>query len=257
MYCTKCGKKLDYEAKICNECIAATKVAEEAAAPVASTPYANAVSTASQNRNPYAKAQPTVGTISAEQASASAASYANAQATVGTEAAKAKALEEYTEPEVIDNEDLTPKPKGKRTFGMGKALAATIVAVIAYIISNINLNVSGAFSFLSLLAQIGGEVEIGNALDAGGTAISVILGIVTMAMGIVSICLGTISIKTFKAHKAETGVAPIPTLVLGIAGLVLGVLCVISSLELFASFIISAALGFVQNSIYEGFTNYT
>ncbi len=92
-----------------------------------------------------------------------------------------------------------PQP-GNRMFGFGKALASTIIGFIGFI--------WGYLWFVMSAVE-----EMGEA--------SLVLAILLAPMVAVSLAFGIKSIKTFMARKA-TCAKPIPTLILGIVGVVCG-----------------------------------
>ena len=95
----------------------------------------------------------------------------------------------------------SPEEINKR-FGFGPALASTILGSIGYVVAIIILETLAIFieyheDFSSLIA----------------------VSILCLAMGVVSLILGIKSIQRFKTAKNK-GVKPIPTLILGIVGVV-------------------------------------
>lgn len=134
MFCSKCGKQIDYEATVCHECRGAEKTAESGYY------YADAAT--------YAPTEPVAPVEST------------------------------------------------RMVGFGRALTATILGFVAYVLSLIGLA-------LFVLPVAG-----------------LVLSTMSLAMGIVSLVLGVQSIKTFKALKNGPGGSPIATLILGIVGVV-------------------------------------
>ena len=132
MYCTKCGKQIDYDAEVCNECKAAETARNE------------------NDYNPFE--EPPIG---------------------------------------------VPTDADNRMFGFGKALASTIIAVVNLI-----------FSFIAMAVSL-------EEPDAG-----IVLILMGIAMFVVSLIFGIKSITTFKRRCRENCAKPIPTLILGIVGIV-------------------------------------
>jgi len=101
MYCTKCGKQIDYDALVCKECCE-----KEREALLSSTE----TETAEEKAQAYYSPVPTAPAASNESASYAAA----------------------------DNGEMYPDPDN-RMFGFGKALTATILGFVGFLFSYIGL----------------------------------------------------------------------------------------------------------------------
>ncbi|MBQ4269186.1 MAG: hypothetical protein IJB97_06005 [Clostridia bacterium] len=107
-----------------------------------------------------------------------------------------------------------PVDPGSRKFGFGKALASTILGVIAYVVMAVAMGIATGFVEQSALLSAYEVQE----LAVLGIIITLAVFIVGGIFAIISLILGIISIKTFFQRKKAGCVKPIPTLVLGIVG---------------------------------------
>ena len=231
MYCTKCGKQIDYDTPICLECTAVlaikAKQAREAAkaAEASSAPIVNPVSIANpvneaQNAPSYEEAhiEPSYNeaqiepsyeeTQNVESAEQSEQSYEKAQSEWYAEPIEHSPVVE--QPDVAEPAPVmypyqtvvVPEAKPKtRMKGFGAALASAILATIAMVILGIGYGL--------LLADI--------------KLIGLIVMAIFFAMMVVSLVLGIKSILTFKNVVRAKNPAPIATLILGIYSLAMSV----------------------------------
>lgn len=236
MFCKKCGKQIDYDSTVCHECEAKANATVEE---IIDEPITTAESTAEDtgiptgvaykpthtNENPYVAAQTTV----------------DGGKVLQTSEIKIEIAENPAPNEEGEQDDEIEKPKGNRMHGFGPALTAVILGVVGYLVDSISGYVTGISSILTMLANLGGEAEMGSKFTTGGIVANLLIGAACCAVGIVALVLGTKSIKAFKQHKNETGTKPIATLILGIAGTVLGALGIWGFVDNIASVIIYAA----------------
>ena len=199
MYCKKCGKEIDYEAEVCNECVAAEQ--------------------------------------------------ANAEAVVVEEVASAEGVVAVAG---------TASGKNPKMIGFGKALTSLLLPIIGAILIGI---VSGLLTFAAQEAYQTLERFINNPdmvteamlnrfieNDLSKIGIFLVLligaGIVAFVMGIVGIIFGAQAISCFK-KESRNGNKPIPTLIIGILGLVesvgivLGILSAVASVALAVFYILT------------------
>lgn len=195
MYCTRCGKKIDYDAFVCNECRAqeeallngtpAEEPKAEAAEPIAAEePVATATATAEPVVEPASEPVKDESTYSAPQNQQYYYSNPNNAYTPYTP---------YQPQPTVQPEIPAGNP---RMFGFGKALASTILSFVAYIFSAITMGVA--------------TVEFSGA--------TVVLLMMTLGMAIPALVMGVQSIKTFTRAGSLNLPRPIATLVLGIVG---------------------------------------
>ena len=219
MYCTRCGKKIDYDAFVCNECVkqeqeAFAEVKAEEPAPaleatpetVTEEPVAD-TATAEPAQEPV-NPQPTYTAPNNQQYyySNPNTSYQQGAAQNPYQNSAYTPYTTYQQPQ--------PTTGNPRMNGFGKALASTILGIFSYI-----------FSFVAI------EVA---AFELAGSA--VVLFLMALGMAIPSLIMGIKSIKTFTSAPKQGLPRPIATLVLGIVGL-----CA-AAFSLFISFILFIAI---------------
>ena len=187
MFCSRCGKKIEYDSPICLECISA--MAEE-----------------SQRKENAEQAQPKVSeecieacseNVYSAQNNAYCGEYAQPQPCYnGNVSLFYSEQPKINTPVAVMGEQVEAGEKSTRMAGFGIALAGTII--------------SFASIFLMFFSIVGLAVA-----SAGG----VILFMLTIASTVVSIVFGIKSISTFVSVKREGNPVPIATLILGINGL--------------------------------------
>ena len=161
MYCIKCGKKIDYVAPVCNECLAKEKT--EAEASVAEPDIAS---------KPEVNEKQMGGEVFAE---------------------------EYRAPVYAP----AVKPQNPRMIGFGRALTSTILGTIGWI-----------FAYVALIVCTMAATEYG--YEGAG----VVLSMIATGLSIPSLILGIKSVTEFKRAKSAGMPKPIPTLILGICGII-------------------------------------
>ena len=203
MYCTRCGKKIDYDAFVCNECVkqeqeAFAEVKTEATEPVVEATVEPAVeepvatATAEPVQEPV-NPQPTYTAPNNQQYY-----YSNPNTGYQNTAYQNNAYQ--TNP--YQNTAYTPYQSqpttgNPRMNGFGKALTSTILGFFSYIFSAITLGIA----------------EVG---EPGATVLFLMM---TLGMAIPSLIMGIKSIKTFTNAPKQGLPRPIATLVLGIVGI--------------------------------------
>ena len=211
MYCTRCGKKIDYDAFVCNECVkqeqeAFAEVKTEVAEPVVEATVEPAVeepvatATAEPVQEPV-NPQPTYTAPNNQQYY-----YSNPNTGYQNTAYQNNAYQ--TNP--YQNTAYTPyQPQpttgNPRMNGFGKALASTILSFFGYCFA---------------LAAI--EVA---AFEMPGAAVIVLM--MALGMSIPSLVMGIKSIKTFTNAPKQGLPRPIATLILGISGVSMAALALL------------------------------
>lgn len=113
---------------------------------------------------------------------------------------------------------------GSRKEGLGKAITSTALGAFASLFALIVLSVIEASLELYYYEDFYSDYAVAASLSAGmGFCL-----VMTIALSIPSLILGILSIVTFKRASSAGRVKPIPTLILGIAGLA----CAVESLML-------------------------
>ena len=199
MYCTRCGKKIDYDAFVCNECV---KQEQEAFAEVKTEESAPALEATPET----VTEEPVADTATAEPVQEPAQEPVNPQPTY---TAPNNQQYYYSNPNTSYQQP-QPTTGNPRMNGFGKALASTILGIFSYI-----------FCFVAI------EVA---AFELAESA--VVLFLMALGMAIPSLIMGIKSIKTFTSAPKQGLPRPIATLVLGIVGL-----CA-AAFSLFISFIL-------------------
>lgn len=201
MFCTKCGKQIDYDAIVCNECKAAeaegTPEAVEVEAVEATAEVTETVeATAEVTETVEATAEVVEAAEVAETVEADAAAVEDAAVET------APAAEVANEPVVtapVNAPAATPEDPTNKMYGFGKALTATILGVIGFFFS--------IFAFAFSLTGMG--VIIAFVLFYPGA----------IAMSVIALVFGIKSIKSFASRSKQNCAKPVATLVLGIVGL--------------------------------------
>lgn len=215
MFCRKCGKAIDYEASFCKECeekfLQMTDEMEEGSAAKAETRL-------------QAEPKKPVEYISKTP---------------------------FDEFEIIDNQPATKEEKavaGSRKTGLIKAILAAVLGYVGLISVGaisalITSTVSGVMSIESFLGYLElfltDEEELFAQMDAVVSeviTIIVISGIIVILfdapLGIIGLIFGIQSIKCFNKEKREGRIKPVATLILGIAGVVLSALTLLSVISI-------------------------
>ncbi len=199
MYCTRCGKKIDYDAFVCNECVKqeqeafAEVKAEEPAPTVEATPETVTEEPVAATAEPVQEPvnpQPNYTAPNNQQYY-----YSNPNTTYQQGANQAP----YQNNVYATYTPYQPQPTtgNPRMNGFGKALASTILGFFAYFFSAITLGVA----------------------EVGEITATLVLLMMTLGMAIPSLIMGIKSIKTFTSAPKLGLPRPIATLVLGIVGL--------------------------------------
>ena len=205
MYCTRCGKKIDYDAFVCNECV---KQEQEAFAEVKTEESEPALEATPET----VTEEPVADTATAEPVQEPAQEPVNPQPTYtapnnqqyyysnpNTSYQQGAAQNPYQNSAYTPYTPYQPQPKtgNPRMNGFGKSLASTILGFFSYIFSAITLGIA----------------EVG---EPGATVLFLMM---TLGMAIPSLIMGIKSIKTFTNAPKMGLPRPIATLVLGIVGI--------------------------------------
>ena len=201
MYCTRCGKKIDYDAFVCNECVkqeqeAFAEVKTEAAEPVVEATVEPAVeepvatATAEPVQEPV-NPQPTYTAPNNQQYY-----YSNPNTGYQNTAYQNTAYTPYQPQSTTGN---------PRMNGFGKALASTILSFFGY-----------CFALAA--------VEVA-AFEMPGAAVIVLM--MALGMSIPALVMGIKSIKTFTNAPKMGLPRPIATLILGISGVSMAALALL------------------------------
>ena len=191
MYCTRCGKKIDYEAFVCNECVqkeeaAFAEVNNETTEPVVETMVVD---------------EPAV-TATEDQACPPVEEPVNTQPTsaptgqqYGTNPTPNAPYTPYT-PYQPQSSSLSIPSSNFRMIGFGKALASTILSAVGYL-----------FCILGIQFAV---------YEPGVVAILIILAV---GLSVPALIMGIQSIKTSSRVASRGLPRPIATLILGIVGI--------------------------------------
>lgn len=211
MFCTKCGKQIEYNSTVCNECLAsenATLTAENESLAAENASLAAQVENISRENaslfqpipeEPVTEPQPSFYCTNCGKHINYAAKYCNecvAENAALTASPSVEAAPEYTYPHT-SNEYYESRVNGgnPRMYGFGAALTSTILSVFGF-----------AFSIVAMIL-------------AAFSAAGIFFFIVALGLSIPSLIMGIKSIGRFKSRRAEGYPAPIATLILGINGL--------------------------------------
>jgi len=201
MYCTKCGKFIEYNALVCNECKAEETPVDEVVNEEAT------VSEAGEANNEFNESADehisfeNVKAPTEEQAKAAyQAPYAYQENPYKQQSNPYQQENPYNYYAPKNNGYAQPEaPKTSRKLGLGKAIAACILAFVSYIFF-----IEGAvFVMLDEEMAVGGFVVI----------------LLAIAPAVIGLIFGLKSIDIAKKAKAAGNPMPIPTLVLGIVAL--------------------------------------
>ncbi len=216
MFCTKCGKQIDYDAIVCKECEAEAAAVEAPAVeePVTETPAPETPAVDTAVEAPVVEAPVAVAPV--VEAPVAAAPVV-----------EAPVVEAPVVAAPVVNPAVVADPTNKM-FGFGKALTSTILSFFAIIFSGIALGFS-AVGF--------GMGAIGLVLFYPGA----------IAMSVISLIFGIKSITTFKARSKAGCAKPIATLVLGINGVACAAL---AFLYIFLGAMAGCTLCLVADSYY-------
>ncbi len=208
MYCTRCGKKIDYDSFVCNEC----RAAEEALVNQSNEPVAEPapeVKVESETVAPET-AQPAAAPVEEPKTETANPTPTNPQYYYSAQSTS------YAQYQAPQNAQPVNAPVGNpRMIGFGKALASAILSVVGYI-----------FALVAFFVAAEGAVSSG-----------LVLFMMTLGMVIPALILGIQSIKTSARVASQNLPRPIPTLVLGIVG------AAFSGLSLFYCFLTFIMLG--------------
>ena len=217
MFCTRCGKKIDYDALVCNECLMQEAAAnapaeEEIAAPV----LENTENVATATEEPaYTPAQEPVNPQPTYTAPNNQQYYYNQNAyqnnAYQNPAYQNPAYTPYTTYQQPQPAATTGNP---RMNGFGKALTSTILGFVSYMWSAVTMGMTAGY----------------------GSGAAIVLLLMGLGMAIPSLVMGIKSIKVFTSAPKGSP-RPIVTLILGICGLSL------AAIALFISFITLIAIG--------------
>ncbi len=182
MYCTRCGKKIDYDSFVCNECLAQ----EEAL----------------KNQVQSDVSEPAVE-VKEESEFVATVTDASAQEEIKTEPTGTNQQYYYSAPGAAYNYqsqyNAQPSPApiaNPRMIGFGKSLASLILSVVGVI-----------FSFIAFIVAASEEAAAG-----------AVLLIMTLGMAIPALVLGIKSITNSSRVAAQKLPRPIVPLVFGIVG---------------------------------------
>ena len=224
MYCSKCGREIDYDSPMCLECTAMLAMQAKASREAARVQIGSAPEVTPTPVAPTVSAAPEIQT--AEQASpiAETASPVNEPAfsvECGDISQSESALAVDLAPEV--KETSVPK-KNTRNEGLKRAIIGCSMGW-----ANILVVLMGVFSLIY-----------------GGISIGILPG-VFVAFTVMALIFSIQSIKTFRRVRKEGNPAPIATLIVGLHGLWFVVFTVIYALFWIVWFIIMGSLGIVNN----------
>ena len=220
MYCTRCGKKIDYDAFVCNECVKqeqeafAEVKAEEPAPTVEATPETVTEEPVAATAEPVQ--EPAQEPVNPQPTYTAPNNQQYYYSNPNTSYQQGAAQNPYQNSAYTPYTPYQPQPTtgNPRMNGFGKALASTILGIFSYI-----------FCFVAI------EVA---AFELAESA--VVLFLMALGMAIPSLIMGIKSIKTFTSAPKQGLPRPIPTLVLGIVGLSS------AAFSLFISFILFIAI---------------
>ena len=203
MYCRKCGKFIDYDADYCDECIKAEQDSAITGKPVEPVQPAQP----NYQQPPY----PNYQQPAYNQQQGNYYPPYNAQG----------------EPNYYDYGNQAPQQNNQamKKNGFGKALTATILGGIAFVIAYAIL--------MSIYGELISFIDYGSSYYIDFVAEALTGFILTLPAAIIALVFGTKSIKTFKSTLANYKVKPIPTLILGIVGTVTGATTIIVDLCFF------------------------
>lgn len=199
MYCSKCGKHIDYESNLCLECTAmlaikAKQAREEAKADGAS-PDAPVVNPVSVNNNDNVVNNEEVNYSAPSQDSVSTegeeGTPENNGYTGAGEESRAQNFMNYVNSQQTDN-----RRSRSRTEGLKMAIIGVVIPEICYAIYNAT------------------HGSLGIDLKPGFVSYALIIGGI-----IASVLLGVLSILTFRDVKRAGYPTPVATLILGIASI--------------------------------------
>lgn len=217
MYCSKCGREIDYDSPMCLECTAMLAMQAKASREAARVQIDSAPEVTPTPVAPTVSAAPEIQT--AEQAST-----VNEIATpveCGEISCSESAVVVAPTPET--NETVAPK-KNTRNEGLKKAIIGCSMGW-----ANIYVLLIGVFSLMY-----------------GGISIGILPG-VFIAFTVMALIFSIQSIKTFRRVRKEGNPAPIATLIVGLHGLWFVVFTIIYALFWIVWFIIMGSLGVDYN----------
>ena len=218
MFCTRCGKKLNYESRFCVDC--ARKLAQDAALAKAEANAGELATDPDTHPAVIPSTSAVRDTVTPDTNSAVIPSPTADGDSVTSDTNSAV----ITSPSAVGDQNTSEKKTnivGTATKGLGKAIA------------------SAAMSEISLILAYG-IVYLSVAMTPQGFIL--LLG--ALGLAICSLVFGILSITTFARCRKACGAGPIATLVLGIVGLATSALAIINILFfLFVILLIIAAFG--------------
>lgn len=217
MFCTRCGKEIDYDSPICIECALAAREDAKAKEELkdeqdfnSSTPQFNFTRLQTDSEDKTDCLDPDfkdcADTGFSETLGGARSGFGN-----GTENPFRSADAPYTRAYTVETTNEPEPPKNRVMVGFGIALTAAILGFFSYIFTAIIMGVCIA------------------APETG----AVLLFVFSVPATVMAIVFGAKSIGRFKRRHAENTL-PIPALALGIAGVVFGAM---SAFVVFISFI--------------------
>lgn len=178
MYCTRCGKKIDYDSFVCNECLAAEEALKNQ-----SQEYVSQSAAADNQESDFVAAGAT-GADKTESTNTNQQYYYSAPNPT------------YTYQTVYNSQQNTVPSGNPRMIGFGKSLASLILSEVGAVFSAIAFFVTGM----------------------GAVGAGIVLFMMALGMAIPALVLGIQSIKTSSRVAAQNLPRPILTLIFGIIG---------------------------------------
>ena len=214
MYCTRCGKKIDYDAFVCNECVKQEQIAFTAEKIEATEPVIEATAETTPEE-PVTTNTATAEPVDPQPTYTAAPNNQQYYYSNQNPSYQQNAYQNNTYTNTTYQPQPAPVSGNPRMNGFGKSLASTILGFSSYIFSAITLGIAGS--------------ELPDA--------AIVLLMMTLGMAIPSLIMGIKSIKTFTSAPKQGLPRPIVTLILGIIGLSL------AAIALFICFICLILVG--------------
>ena len=209
MFCTKCGKKIDYEASVCNECAGVGQWFNADAQPAPEVKVeAEQEINVNNDFNNAANQNANNGFYTAPNTNPYANQNYNTQYNQGYDNSYNQSYNTtYTQGYTNTYAPAPEKPKGSRKAGLKGAITAAVLSTLGF-----------SFSYAAELVV----TEATLISDSDVAMISAIVGIpfaiAGLIMSIIGLVKGAASIKVFKASSPK----PIATLILGIESVCTG-----------------------------------
>lgn len=220
MFCTKCGKKIDYEASVCNECAGVGQWFNADAQPasevkVEAEQEINANNAANQNANNGFYTDPNTNPYTNQNY--------NTQYNQGYDNSYNQNYNTtYTQGYTNTYAPAPEKPKGSRKAGLKGAITAAVLSTLGF-----------SFTYAADLVVLE-SMALGDFSDI--SSIATIVGIPFVIAGLIMSIIGLVkgigAIKVFKSSSPK----PIATLILGIESIGMGA----SGIMMMFSFILTA-----------------